>query len=403
MGAARLLLRLAALLDPHGSPAALFVTKTVQQMLTAELGVAMTADDASDGLANLTLLSLCDLRDGRRTLDVHPVLQRSVREEAVEQIARIARYAADALLEIWPDVERDADLVEQLRNNTEALRRNAEAALWDDGLHQVVFRAGNSLWPQGLSATSLAWWRALLPPATERLGAEHADTLSIRHNIAWARHRTDDHVGALAEMRDVLTIRLRLLGPEHSNTLASRHGVAIFQEATGDRRGAADSLRALVSGYEAVLEPDARDTLNARMALACTLGAVESPRAAVAGLREVLDGYRRNPNLGAEHPETLEVELNLAGWLAGADLLDEAQTVIDRLAATSGRVLGPDHVATLKARYYAIDVLGQRGHRDEAEIAMNELLADLRPEGGDGRPEVDEIRAAIANWFDPTA
>ncbi|GIE53915.1 hypothetical protein Ani05nite_74490 [Amorphoplanes nipponensis] len=396
-GAARLLLQFAANLDPHGSPAALFLTEAVRAMLTARRGRATSADDARDGVSNLRLLSLCEDLDGHRTITVHPLLQRSVREDAPAAVCALAGCAADALLERWPTVEGDVGLVEQLRNNTEALRRNADDALWRNGLHRVVFRAGNSLTAQGLPVTALRYWQELVPSAVKHLGAEHADTLTVRHNLAWARHRTGDHAGALDEMRDVWEIRRRVLPAEDLNTLAALHGITVFQQALGNREGAAASLAALVTRYDRRVGADDRDTLNARKDLACMLGELESPAVAVSRLRALVDRYRTV--VGVDDPDTLDVELVLAGWLAGTGELDEARSLVDRLIGDYRRVLGADHLTTLQVRYYAADVRRQQGQRRQAGRAMRGLRRELQPLLGAGRPELAELDDEIDGWL----
>ena len=398
-GVARPLLELASVLSPHGIPAAVFTTEAVQAMVTERRGRSTGADDARDGLSNLKLLSLCVFDDDRSTVRVHQLVQRVTREALPGPAAGTARCAADALLAIWPEVERDTTFVGLLRENTAALRRNAEDALWCGGaLHEVVFRAGNSLTLQGLPAAALAYWQGLLPCAVGRLGDEHPDTLSIRNNLAWAGHRTGDSAPALAELREVLSIRRRVLGDEHPNTLATIHGIARFQAEVDDLDGAVGLLRGLVVDYERVLGPDARDTLNTRLLLDSLLGETESPDVAVTRLRALLDHYVRVPGLGAGHPETLDVELELVGWLVEAGTTDEARTRIVRLCDDYRQALGPDHVDTLRARYLAASLLGRQGGRIEAADAMQGLLDDVQRLLDRGRTEAAAVREWIEQW-----
>jgi len=403
VGVGRPLLELAALLSPNGIPTPAFTTTAVQALLTKRRGRATTADDAWDGLSNLKLLNLCGLDDDRRTVRVHQLVQRAVREAWPGRRAETAISAADALLEIWPEVERDATLVDVLRNNTDALHRNTGDALWHGKLHQVMFRAGNSLTLRGLPLTALAYWEGLLPTALDRLGTEHPDTLKIRNNLAWARHRTGASDRALEDMRElltvrqrVLTVRQRVLGADHPNTLATMHGIAEFQAATGDIDGAITLLRGLLADYEQVLGPDERDTLNTRLLLAVMLGETESADVAVHQLRTLLDDYRRN--LGPDDPETLNIESKLSGWLVDAGKIDEARSRIERLAGGYERALGPDHIDTLRMRYNAAVLHAQDGRRAEAAGELRELLDDVQRLLEQGRTEVEEIREWIEQW-----
>ena len=185
--------------------------------------------------------------------------------------------AADVLLAAWPEVERDAELVELLRANAEALVQTDDEALWTSGVHQVVLRAGNSLPHQGLLPAAVTYWERLLPIAIARLGAEHPDTLIVRNNLLWAYGRAGDPSRALAGFRDLLTVRARVLGPDDPNTLATRHAIATWQDASGDQEGAAEGLRELIADYERALGPDHRDTLNTRVALVEIVGPSDPP------------------------------------------------------------------------------------------------------------------------------
>ncbi|MFI6077753.1 tetratricopeptide repeat protein [Actinoplanes sp. NPDC051343] len=387
---------MAALLSPDGIPAPVFATRAVQALLSERRGRPVNADRAWQGLSNLKLLSVCGLDDDRRTVRVHQLVQRAVREAWPGRREQTAVCAADALLEAWPDVERDLMLVDLLRTNTEALCRNSGDALWHGGLHQVVFRAGNSLTLRGLPSAALAYWKALLPAAVDRLGPHHPDTLTIRNNLAWARSRTGSSDRALTDMRELLTVRRRVLGADHPNTLATEHGIADFQAETGDVDGAIEILRRLVAGYERVLGPDERDTLNTRLSLVRLLASSQAPAEAVAHLRELLADYVHV--LGPGWPETLDVEFSLAGALVAADEFSEARSTTERLVGEYTRVLGPDHVDTLRARFCAADLHGRDGRRKQAAGEMRELLDDVQRLLQLGRREAEEIREWIRQW-----
>ncbi|WP_433368236.1 tetratricopeptide repeat protein [Actinoplanes sp. CA-142083] len=303
--------------------------------------------------------------------------------------------AADALLVLWPDVEADTEMVDMLRANTEALLRNGSDAIWAEGLHPVVFRAGNSLSHQGLLPAATTFWESLLPVASGRLGSDHADTLTITNNLLWAYGRGGDPDRALTGFRDLLALRVRVLGPDHENTLATRHAVATWQDATGDHPGAAAAMRSLVSDYERTLGPDHRDTLNTRIALVEILGPAD-PAAAVAELRPLLDDFRRV--LGADHPEVLEVEVELASWLAEAGDFDEALSRVDRLLDDYDRVLGPAHHDTLTLRFLAADMRARAGRQREATEAMHSLHGDVVGLINQGRREVEDLRTSIESW-----
>jgi hypothetical protein len=303
--------------------------------------------------------------------------------------------AADALLVLWPDVESDAALVGLLRANTEALLAEPGDALWADGVHPVVFRAGHSLSRQGLLPAATAFWEHLLPLASARLGAEHPDTLTIKNNLFWAYGRGGDADRALHGFHDLLAVRTRVLGPDDQNTLATRHAVATWQDAAGDHPGAATALRSLVRDYERVLGADHRDTLNTRIALVEIVGPAD-PAAAVAELRTLLDDFRRV--MGPDHPEALEVEVELATWLAESGDFGEALTRLDRLCGDYERILGPDHLDTLTLRFLTADMRARAGRPVEAAEAMQALHGDVVDLFNQGRRGVEDLRESIESW-----
>jgi hypothetical protein len=395
-GTASALLDLAARLDPNGIPAELFWSAPALAMLTARRGRETTPEDAWDGLANLERLSLCRFDDDGRTVRVHQLEQRVVREASAERDGELAVCAADALLAIWPEVERDAAFVNLLRNNTEVLFRRSEAALCRTDMHQVLYRAGNSLRRTGLQRNAVAYWEQLLPIAQSRLGTEHPDTLTILNNVAWAHGRGGDAQRALTGLRDLLPMRVRVLGPDHVNTLATRHGIAVWQAETGDVEGSAESLGALVDDYERVLGVDHRDTLNTRLTLIDINAGHEPPAAVLPDFLALVDDYRRL--FGADHPETLEAELLLARKLAEAGevaaAIERATTLLPRFE----KELGPDHVDTLLARFLAATLHTQAGDPNRAAVDMRLLLDDVRRLLEEGHTEAAEIRRLIDRW-----
>ncbi|MFD0520189.1 NB-ARC domain-containing protein [Paractinoplanes durhamensis] len=395
-GAALPLLELAAVLSPNGIPAGMFTAAPVQKMLTDRRGRATTADDSWDGLANLEVLSLGRLDDERRAVVVHQLLQRSVRESGpADRIAGAAVCAADALLEIWPDVEGDLGLVDLLRANVEALIEHAGSAVGRQASPAPAPRRQQSPAPGPVVGR-----RAVL-------GTAPADR--DRATGARARRQPDDPEQPLLGSRPGRRRRCgagratgpvadeeQLLGADHPNTLATRHAVAHWQDETGDHDEAVAGLRRLIDDYERVLGGDHRDTLNTRIALVETLGP-DNPVAAVAELRLLLDGLGRV--LGPDDPEVLEVGIELCAGLEAAGEGAEALSEMERLLGDYRRVLGATHADTLTVRYLIIGMKGRRGRSAEAVPAARELLDEVIGLIAQGRTELEALRAAIVSWL----
>jgi len=61
------------------------------------------------------------------------------------------------------------------------------------------------------------------------LGADHPDTLSARHNVAYWRGAAGDPAGAVAAFQELLADRLRVLGADHPDTLITRRNLAYWR------------------------------------------------------------------------------------------------------------------------------------------------------------------------------
>lgn len=143
VGLARPVLELASLLDPNGIPASVFTSKAVLDYLVEAREASV--DDAWNALHCLHRLSLVriDVDSPHRTVRVHALVQRATRESLSKaRSAGTAGVAADALVDVWPDIERDRGLGQALRTYTETLHGHAEARLWQPDCHPVLFSAG---------------------------------------------------------------------------------------------------------------------------------------------------------------------------------------------------------------------------------------------------------------------
>ncbi|MBM9509460.1 DUF7779 domain-containing protein [Actinacidiphila acididurans] len=199
-GLARSLLRLAAFMDPNGIPAAALTTPPAVTYL-AEHRAGTAADTAGDvnpadvtaELRVLHRLSLIDhtARDLHREVRVHALIQRTLRDTLTsEQYAQTARAAADALLAVWPQVERDTVLAQTLRANAATLITWAEPALHRPDVHDVLVQVGHSLGESGQVTAAITYhWRlaATLPTGGGRRGMRQG--LRMRSPNCWRTGR----------------------------------------------------------------------------------------------------------------------------------------------------------------------------------------------------------------------
>ncbi|WP_203709709.1 NB-ARC domain-containing protein, partial [Actinoplanes digitatis] len=226
-GLARPVLELAAMLDPNGIPTTLFATAAALAYLARRRTQIHTpeerggndeveADDAGDALRNLHRLSLITLDPNAGTLRIHALVQRAIRDQRTRaQRSTAAHIAADALLAIWPGIERDPTISQTLRANTAALRQHSGDSLISPNTHPIVFRAGSSLGHTGQVRAAVTAFEQLLDDLLRVLGPDHPNTLVTHGYLAHSRGAAGDPAGAATAFEQLLDDLLRVLGPDH--------------------------------------------------------------------------------------------------------------------------------------------------------------------------------------------
>ncbi|MCU7820246.1 tetratricopeptide repeat protein, partial [Kitasatospora sp. DSM 101779] len=411
-GLARTMLELASLLDPNGIPVAVLTSEPVLAYLashrtpsarpdhtSAPVVPQVSADDASDALRCLHRLSLADHTPNtpHHVVRIHNLIQRATREPLSERHrAVLVRVAADALAAAWPEVERDTDLAQILRANTDTLYAHAKDALWAPDAHVVLFRVAASLGEAGLVEAALAYCQHLHTTADNRLGPDHPDTLTARHNFAFWRGQAGDPAGAVAAFKELLADRLRVLGPDHTETLTTRHELARWQGRAGDAAGAATALEELLPDRLRVLGPDHPNTLSTRHELAFWRGRAGDPVGAATYTAALLPDRLRV--LGPDHPNTLSTRHELAFWRGQAGDAAGAATALEELLPDRLRVLGHDHPHTLITRHELARWRGEAGDPADAAAAFEELLVDRLRVLGPNHPHTLATRHNLARW-----
>ncbi|MGW5353609.1 tetratricopeptide repeat protein [Streptomyces sp. NPDC004031] len=406
-GLARPMLELASFLAPDGIPAAVLTSEPALAHFTARSTQPVTADDAAGALRALHRVSLLtapepDDEDGGYAR-VHQVVQRATRDTLpAEPYGDTARAAADALVEVWPDIERDAALVQVLRACTAALvtctdeSADRSSCLYEPDAHLLFYLAGRSLGESGQVAAAATHFRNLTTTTSDRLGPDHPDTLSARHNLARWQGEAGDAAGAATAYAELLEDRLRVLGPDHPNTLSTRHNLAHWLGETGDAAGAATALAQLLEDRLRILGPDHTNTLTTRHNLARWQGRAGRAAAAATAYAELLGDRLRV--LGPEDPHTLSTRHNLAHWQGETGDVTRALAAYAELLDDRLRILGPDHPDTLATRNSLAHWQAHSGDVAGAAAAYAELLDDVLRVLGPEHPDVALIRHNLAHW-----
>lgn len=488
----RPLLEIAARLDPDGIPAELFGTAeitrfccayatvrtgpernswtaryalnparvtTINHLYTAHGGVrAVTADETRDALRVLHQLSLMSVDETTGTVRMHALIQRAVRETSRPADGPgIVRIAADGLIAVWPDLERDIGTTRMMRSNTTALRRHPGDGLLFPSTHPVLTYAAHSLGRAGLVGAAvtafeelledlsrfvttrrhlrfrfrfrpaskhpdlltarynLAYWHGragdpdkavvaydhLLPDFRRCFGRRHHATLSLRHNLAGFRGEAGNPAGAAAAYSELADDRRAVLGPEHPDTLLTRAQLAYWQDRAGDSAGAADAYRSLLADDTRVHGADHPMTLKVRGNLANQHGLAGDPQAALRALGALLDDQLRI--LGADHCDTLNTRALIAGWRGTGGEPADAITLLERLLEDRMRVQDPYHPDILDTRAQLAEWHGRSGAVSQAVTMLEQLLEDQTRIRGPWHPDTRDTRDDLTRWQEEAA
>ena len=398
-GLARSVLALAALCDPNAIPAVLFTTPAVLDFLTSTVPDTTAVDAATVErvLQTLHRYTLATRDPATGYLRMHALVQRATRDQLTPaQLQAAARVGADALITIWPDIERDTALGQILRANTSALTGHAGDLLSTPDAHPVLYRAGRSLGEAGLVTQAAAAFEQLLTDCRRVLGDDHPDTLTTRNNLAYWRGQAGDPAGAATAFEQLLTDRRRVLGHDHPDTLTTRHNLARWRGEAGDPAGAATATEQLLTDRRRVLGDDHPDTLTTRHNLAYWRGQAGDPAGAATAFEQLLTDWRRV--LGDDHPDTLNTRHSLASWRGEAGDPAGAATAFEQLLTDWRRVLGDDHPDTLNTRHSLASWRGEAGDPAGAATATEQLLTDRRRVLGDDHPDTLTTRGNLARW-----
>ncbi|MFE0422164.1 tetratricopeptide repeat protein [Streptomyces sp. NPDC058953] len=393
-GLAQPMLHLAALLDANGIPQDVLTSRIARLYLAASdprraqrpkwwhfrrrLSLAaVTPEEAFGALRALDRLSLIDHQPDspHQAVRIHQLIQRATRDtlspERHDQVARVSAYA---LMSAWPEIERDTDLAQALRANTEALTHHAEAALYQPKVHLLLHRFGRSLGESGQITAAVDHLIRLADIARSRLGPDHLDTLSAVGDLAMLRRLAGDRAGAARGFAEVLDSIVRALGEDHPYSLVTRNNLASMWGELGDAAGAAQALAELLPHQVRVLGEDHPSTLTTRNNLALMRGRAGDAPGAVQALAELLPDRIRV--LGADHPDTLTNRGNHALMRGQAGDAPGAAQALANLLTDRIRVLGSDHPDTLTNRGNHAHWLGEAGDPAGAAQALVGLLAD---------------------------
>jgi len=439
----RLMLVLAALLDGHGIPGAIFSTPAVAAYLGGAVTPFSPAVDPKPAWDALLAIERAGLISVNRAVSPPTILMSSVLQAAIKLAAPAnvqepaARAAASALLEAWPADEPQPWAADRLRVNAASLQASSPDVLWADGCHPVLLRAGRSLDDARLVGPAVEYWRDLSARCDSKLMPGHPDALVVAAHLAAAYLAAGYASEAVHWYQRVLAERGRELAPGHPAIIAARVNLAKALILAGEPADAVAVLQRAVSECEQFRGPGHPDTLNARDDLAAAYQAAGDVSAAARLLsrnltdRERLQGPRdaetmatrnrlaaacladgkvkdaishykralsdREKVLGRGHLDTIATTANLSAAYQAAGRMPSAMQMSEQCCADSERVLGPDHadtlarLASLAHLYYAVGRVG------DAVTLLRDTAARCERVLPYGDPLIQAIQQSLAN------
>ena len=359
--------------------------------------------DFDDALAPLLSFSLVRAEIGKRSFEMHRLVQLSMRSwlETDEQLSKWIKESIRVLTAAFPsgDYKTWADCQVLLPHAREAISHVTGDE--EDVLNQakIALSTGWYLYLRGEYKTAEKVVRMSVEEREKVLGPEHPDTLASVDNLGLVLSSQGKYEEAEAMHRRALEGREKVLGPEHPDTLASVNNLGVVLESQG-KYGEAEAMhRRVLEEYEKVLGPEHPDTLASVDNLGSVLASQGKYGEAEAMHRRALEA--REKVLGPEHPSTLASVNNLGVVLSSQGKYGEAEAMHRRALEGSEKVLGPEHPDTLTSVNNLGVVLSSQGKYGEAEAMHRRALEGsekvLGPEHPDTLTSVHNLGSVLSS------
>jgi hypothetical protein len=394
--AAAALLRLLACLAPEPVPLALLLSDAevrdrlnpdVAPALAPLLGDPVAAGDAVIALGRYSLI----IPAGAGLVLVHRLVQAVTLGQTPAGLVAEWRKAASELVEVAIPADTDPP---STWSTVASLVPHAQAVLGSDS--DGLARIANYLGFRGSYQTARDLQRKIADAREQARGAEHRDTLTARHKLAWLTGYAGNPADARDQYAALLPAFERVLGPEHPHTLRTRDELAHWTGKTGDPASARDQYAALLPDFERVLGLEHPDTLTIRGNLGyytANAGDPASARSQLAALLPVRDRVS-----GPEDPMSLNVRDDLAYSTGHSGDPASARDQYAALVPAYERVLGPQHPNTLDARASLAHWTGQAGDPAAARDQYAALVPEHERVLGPEHPNTLNVRKSFAHW-----
>jgi hypothetical protein len=406
IGLAQSILQIASFLDPNGIPDAVLTSESILAFLKASRSASnlaeaesdsVTAAQARSALRTLHRLSLVEHNPAapNQAIRVHQLVQRTTREQ-LSSDARyfVAQSIANALVEIWPEIERHSEIAQVMRSNCHHLSRSSNGALLKPAVHEVLFRLGKSVGDAGRPDAAAAYFARLLKELTTQSDFNFLDSLRICHEFADWCGQAGKYETAISILEYLLRELSEMIGSLHPNVFSTKGNIYHWQGMAGDPAGAVRDMERLLVDQLGTLEASHPHNYTLRYRLAVMRGRAGDQEAEVVELEKLLAD--QIDTLGREHPKTILTRKTIAN---ARGLTVDAAVAVEDLTQILGdqvQLYGLTHPVALKTRHDLAAMTGLAGAPGDAASDLEQVLADQMSVLG---PEHESVRRTLGNIY----
>lgn len=253
-----------------------------------------------------------------------------------------------------------------------------------DAATGLLRSAGDYLISRGEPASALPLCERSYELNRVRLDPDDPAMITVVSDLAFAKQRTGDYVGARDLDQDNLNRSRRILGDDHPDTLSSANNLAADLRALGENQQARDLDRDTLARTRRIFGDDHPDTLTSANNLAFDLHQLGDHQQARDQHQDTLT--RRRRTLGDDHPNTLTTAGNLAADLRALGDHQQAHDLNQDTLTRLRRTLGDDHPDTLISAHNLATNLHALGDLQQAWDMLQDTLTRSRRVLGDDHP-----------------
>jgi serine/threonine protein kinase len=348
----------------------------------------LDAEDAADGERNAKLKA----QDAARA-------EKRANEKAQQRLKQIEK-GIEILASVFHNLDPQSEDKEGVslrvllgQNLGQAVKQLDAAAVGDPVVvARLQLLLGRSLVELGYYDQGEVVLTRARPTLESALGPNDADTLSVKHHLAFLYQLQEKHPLAESLLQEVLRGRTATLGAWHHDTLTTKNSLAVLYRDQGKDAQAETLYEQILAVSPVKLGAAHPLTLTAKHNLALFYHDHHKYAEAERLYNDVL--AVRTATLGADHPQTLTTKHNLAGLYESERKYAEAESLYKNVLEARIAKLGAAHPQTLLTRHN-LAVLYQSMRKLDDSIRLLEAVAEQAKRKL--RPEHPLIAQALAN------